>query len=35
MVPIIKDKLFFSLGYEKYEASDPISLLGFQSGSVT
>ena len=32
--PIIKDKLFFSLGYEKYEASDPISLLGFQSGSV-
>ena len=33
--PIIKDKLFFSFGYEKYEASDPIQMQAFQSGLVT
>ena len=33
--PIIKDKLFFSFGYEKYEATDPIQMQAFQSGSVT
>lgn len=33
--PIIKDKLFFSFGYEKYEASDPIQMQAFQSGLVS
>ena len=33
--PIIKDRLFFSFGYEKYEASDPIQMQAFQSGLVT
>ncbi|MDC0474523.1 carboxypeptidase regulatory-like domain-containing protein [Hyphomicrobiales bacterium] len=33
--PIIKDKLFFSFGYEKYEASDPVQMQAFQSGLVT
>ena len=33
--PIIKDKLFFSFGYEKYEASDPVQMQAFQSGLVS
>lgn len=33
--PIIEDKLFFSFGYEKYEASDPIQMQAFQSGLVS
>ncbi len=33
--PIIKDKLFFSLGFESYEASNPIQMQAFRSGLVT
>ncbi|MEC7831226.1 MAG: TonB-dependent receptor [Pseudomonadota bacterium] len=33
--PIIKDKLFFSLGFESYESSNPIQMQAFRSGLVT
>ena len=32
---LTKKELFFSFGYEKYEASDPIQMQAFQSGLVS